>query len=57
MMVLGSYLSMGEVAEEWKWRTTIDLVNENEMIITIYNISPAGEEVKAVETRYTRVML
>lgn len=57
MMVLGSYLSMGEITEEWKWRTTIDLVSENEMIITMYNISPGGDEVKAVETKYTRVML
>jgi hypothetical protein len=57
MMVLGSYLSMGEVTEEWKWRTTIDLVNEDEIVITMFNISPQGDEVKAVETKYKRVML
>jgi hypothetical protein len=57
IMVLGSYPSMGEVKEEWKWRTTIDVVNEDEMVITMYNISPQGDEVKAVETKYKRVML
>jgi hypothetical protein len=52
--VLGSYSSGGEQPEQWGWRTEVKLEDENNIILTAYNISPAGEESLATETRYAR---
>ncbi|MCE6988266.1 DUF1579 domain-containing protein [Dyadobacter sp. CY323] len=52
--VLGSY-GGPDIPEPWGWRTTLELVNPNELIITAYNISPEGQEDKATETVYKRV--
>lgn len=51
--VLGSYGYAG-MADRWGWRTTVELKDANTLIINAYNISPQGEEQKAVETVYTR---
>ena len=54
--VLGSYAYVTPETEQyWGWRTTIELVNETEVVITAYNISPEGEESKATETVYKRI--
>ncbi len=53
LQVLGSY-SGGEPAERWGWQTEIGLDVNDRLIMTAYNISPAGESVKATEAIFTR---
>lgn len=52
----GSYAYITPETEQfWGWRTTIEMENENKLVITAYNISPEGQEQKATETVYERV--
>jgi hypothetical protein len=53
--VLGSY-GNPEMPEPWGWRTVVELIDKDNLIITAYNISPEGQEDKATETNYQRVM-
>ena len=56
MNVLGSYAYVTPEAEQhWGWRTELEVATNDEVVITMYNISPKGEEQKAVETVYRRV--
>ena len=55
MNVLGSYAYVTpEMEQHWGWRTQIEIVNDSEIIITAFNISPEGEETKATETAYKK---
>lgn len=39
---------------EWHWRIHLQLLNQNQLIMTMFNISPDGREELAVEAHYTR---
>jgi len=53
--VLGSYASVSAETEQlWGWRTHFVIVNDDEIVITAYNISPDRQETKGTETVYRR---
>lgn len=53
--VLGAYGSPEYGDKPWGWRTELEVLNENEIIFSAFNISPEGEEAKATETVYKRI--
>jgi hypothetical protein len=40
---------------DWSWRTELQLLGPDQLLIKSYNISPEGPEYRAAETRLTRV--
>lgn len=44
----GTYFT-GEDTPRWGWRTEIDIIDDDKIIVTAYNISPEGDEVRATE--------
>ena len=51
--VLGSYDAAPD-APPWGWRTVYEVIDADHLTITAYNITPDGQEAKAVETTYAR---
>ncbi len=53
--VTGSYAYVTpELEQHWGWRTELEFVNDNEVVITAYNISPDGHEDIATQIKYNR---
>jgi hypothetical protein len=52
--ILGSYPDPNG-GPDWGWRTEVELVDEDNILITSYNILPEGDEARATEARLTRV--
>ena len=40
---------------DWGWRTEVELVDEDHLVISAYNIMPEGGETKATEATLTRM--
>lgn len=52
----GSYAYVTPDREmDWGWRTEVNIVSDDEIVFTAFNISPEGEEVKATETVYKKI--
>ena len=52
--VLGSYPDPNG-GPDWGWRTEVEIMDDDNILITAYNIMPEGDEAKATEARLTRV--
>ena len=52
--VLGSYPDLTG-GPDWGWRTVVELLDDDHLVVTAYNIPPEGGEAKATESRLTRV--
>ncbi|HVN17040.1 MAG TPA: DUF1579 domain-containing protein [Anaerolineales bacterium] len=51
--VLGSYPDPSG-GPDWDWRTEVEIIDRDHLAITAYNITPEGNEAKAIETKLTR---
>ena len=49
----GEY-EVGEDQPKWGWRTEYELIGDDHLTITAFNIEPEGAEARAGETKYQR---
>jgi len=54
--ITGTYGSPEYGEQLWGWRTELEIISKNEIVITAWNISPEGEETKATETVLKRTL-
>jgi len=52
-VVKGEYEGAPDTAP-WGWKTVFDLVDDDHLTMTAYNVTPDGQEAMAVETKYSR---
>jgi len=53
---LGTYGSPEYGEQLWGWRTELEFISKNEIVLSAFNISPDGEEAKATEAILTKVL-
>ena len=49
----GTYYT-GPDTPRWGWRTELEQIDDDNIVITAYNVEPESDDQKATETRYTR---